>query len=254
MRMSVGRPARDQTGPEAVTATATSHQTATRDSGDSAPRPTLATVTSHRPQTRGPLVAGAGENPGERSIRRRGRREAHAAGAGGGGVEERVRRAAQRRRLPGVGHHVREGAARAEPAQPSSGHQQSNVLHSAPKGERRAPPRPCIVPTGFEVVPAPAKTEASGGSGGPRPGALATRKLVECSFLTRTPQGLRLTPSKSTRLRESVDSIHARLELLDADLRKLAFKFPASLSHRRCQLWFDPQDLEASRLTKIRAA
>ena len=30
----------------------------------------------------------------------------------GGGVEECLRRAAQRRSLPGVGHHVREGAAR----------------------------------------------------------------------------------------------------------------------------------------------
>ena len=44
----------------------------------------------------------------------RGRREKRLGEAVGGGIEQRVRRAAQRRRLPGVGHHVREGAARAE--------------------------------------------------------------------------------------------------------------------------------------------
>ena len=58
----------------------------------------------------GPGSKGAGHT------RRRGRPEKHPAGAVGDGVEERVRRAAQRRRLPVVGHHrdVREGAARAE--------------------------------------------------------------------------------------------------------------------------------------------
>ena len=43
---------------------------------------------------------------------RQGRREKHPAGAVGGCVEECVRCAAQHRRLPVVGHHVREGAAR----------------------------------------------------------------------------------------------------------------------------------------------
>ena len=42
------------------------------------------------------------------------RRENHPAGAVGGGVEQHIRRAGQRRLLPGVGHHVREGAVLAE--------------------------------------------------------------------------------------------------------------------------------------------
>ena len=41
-------------------------------------------------------------------------REKHPVGAVGGGVEQLVRRAAQRRRLPGVGHHMQAGAVRAE--------------------------------------------------------------------------------------------------------------------------------------------
>ena len=86
-------------------------------------------VTSHRPNS--DLGSGGPGSKGPVHILCRGRQEKHTAGAVEGGVEQRVRRAAQRRRLPGAGHHVREGAARAEPAQPSSGHQQSKVLHSA---------------------------------------------------------------------------------------------------------------------------
>ena len=44
----------------------------------------------------------------------RGRGEQHPTDAVGGGVEQRVRRAAQRRRLPGVRHHVRQRTTRAE--------------------------------------------------------------------------------------------------------------------------------------------
>ena len=69
-------------------------------------------MTSRRPNsTLGPGGPGS-KGPGH--TRRRGRREKHPAGAVGGGAEQRVRRAAQRRRLPGVCHHVQEGAARAE--------------------------------------------------------------------------------------------------------------------------------------------
>ena len=71
-------------------------------------------MTSHQPNSN----LGSG-GPGSRSkgpgdTRPRGLQEKHPAGAVGGCVEEHVRRAAQRRRLPVVGHHVREGAARAE--------------------------------------------------------------------------------------------------------------------------------------------
>ena len=72
-----------------------------------------------RPATGSGQVAG-GLPPGGQGPRGpgyalcRGRREKCSGEAVGGGVEHRVRRAAQRRRLPGVGHHVREGTARVE--------------------------------------------------------------------------------------------------------------------------------------------
>ena len=57
------------------------------------------------------------------------------------------------------------------------------------KGQRRAPPRPCIVPTGFEVEPAaPGKAEGSGGTGGPRRGAFPVR-LLRRERLIRRPRG-----------------------------------------------------------------
>ena len=52
------------------------------------------------PRARATPAAGAGENSTQQTV--------------GGGVEQPVRRAAQRRRLSGVSHHVREGAAWAE--------------------------------------------------------------------------------------------------------------------------------------------
>ena len=73
-------------------------------------------MTSHRPNSNlgsgGAGAEGPGPHPPPGPARA-------AAGAGesrplGGGVEQRVRRAAQRRCLPGVSHHVREGGARAD--------------------------------------------------------------------------------------------------------------------------------------------
>ena len=68
-------------------------------------------VTSLRPNSN--LGSGGPGSKGPGHTRRLGRREKHPSGAVGGGVEERARLAAQRRRLPVVGHHMREGAARA---------------------------------------------------------------------------------------------------------------------------------------------
>ena len=78
------------------------------------PRPRAGIVTSHRPNSNS--GSGGPGSKGPSRTRRRGWREQHPAGAVtvGGGVEGHVRRAAQRRRLPVVGHHVREGTAGAE--------------------------------------------------------------------------------------------------------------------------------------------
>jgi hypothetical protein len=75
-------------------------------------------VTGHRPNSK--LWPGVTAGPG--APRRWGPFDPSGGGGGqqhpaitvGGGVEQRVSRAAQDRGLPGVSHHVREGAARAE--------------------------------------------------------------------------------------------------------------------------------------------
>ena len=60
-------------------------------------------VTSHRPN---PNSGPGGPRPVDDPAGSGGRREKHPAGAVGGGVKQCVCRAAQRRRLPVVGHHV----------------------------------------------------------------------------------------------------------------------------------------------------
>ncbi len=82
-------------------------------------------VTSHRPNSNSGPGGSWPKGPGDPELEGGGRREEHPAGAEGGGVEQRVGRAAQRRRLPGVGRHVRERAGRTEArdCQPSVGHQ-----------------------------------------------------------------------------------------------------------------------------------
>ena len=168
------------------------------------------------PPTKLKLRVGGPGSKGSGHTRRRDRREKQPAGAvrGPGGVEERVRRAvhrddAQRRRLPVLGHNVREGAARAEasdgavlpaivkpPVEPSPAHQRSAQV----AGRRRRAAASTLKPIrvggiggGATAVPV-----GRGGAGRGRERLVACSKAAMASSqLVRLSSGSHVSPAAS---------------------------------------------------------
>ncbi len=97
----------------------------------------------------------------------RGRGEEHPTGAVRSGIEQRVRRAAQRRRLPGVSHNMREGAARAETRQGAA-----LPALVRPPVEQRPPHQRCPQVSGRRGV----HEETCRGDGGRRSGGSGGRR------------------------------------------------------------------------------